>query len=161
MYVGVPTDPPPPPPRWGARQLTARTTDPQGLGQSRGRVSPPPPRGGGGGGVPPKRLHTPRDHTLAAGSPRAPVSMPADPGLWSENSAPTSYMMSQTAYYCLCLCHHGMLLAATACGCTNTSVPLARTMKAYDCVCVCVCVCLYPKKPPNRPPNKTPNRPPK
>ena len=38
--LGYPPPPPPPPPR-GARRLTARPADPQGLGQ---------PGGGGGGG---------------------------------------------------------------------------------------------------------------
>ena len=38
MYVGVPTDPP-----RGARRLTARPADPQGLGQPRGGEGPPPP----------------------------------------------------------------------------------------------------------------------
>ena len=51
--------PPPPPPPRGARRLTARPAGPLGLGQP-----------GGGGGLQPKRLHTPRGHTLASGGPR-------------------------------------------------------------------------------------------
>ena len=47
MYVGVPTDPP-----RGARRLTARPADPQGLGQPRGG-GVPPPFGGGWGSPPP------------------------------------------------------------------------------------------------------------
>ena len=39
--LGYPTTPPPPP---GARQLTARPTDPQGLGQPRGGWGSPPPK---------------------------------------------------------------------------------------------------------------------
>ena len=78
MYGGVPTDPPPPP--RGARQLTARPADPQGLGQPRGggegsHPPPPPPLGGGLGSPPPyspQNCRTPLGvtHWLAA----APVA---------------------------------------------------------------------------------------
>ena len=65
--------PPTPPPPRGARRLTARPADPQGLGQPRGGEGSPPPWGGG---VPPP--HSPPNcrtplgvtHWLAA----APVS---------------------------------------------------------------------------------------
>ena len=55
----------PPPPTRGARRLTARPAGPQGLGQPRGGGPPPLLQ-------PPKRLHTPRGHALAGGSPRVP-----------------------------------------------------------------------------------------
>ena len=69
----------PTPPPQGARRLTARPADPQGLGQPRGgEGSPPPPLWGGGGPPPtpqpPKLSHTPRGHTLAGGGPRAPAN---------------------------------------------------------------------------------------
>ena len=72
MYVGVPTDPPPHP--WGARRLTARLADPQGLGQPRGggpRLPTPL--------QPPKLSHTPRGHTLAGGGPHEWDSPPGTP----------------------------------------------------------------------------------
>ena len=55
-YVCWGTDPPPP---RGARRLTAQPANPQGLGQPRGGGVPPTPQ-------PPKRLQTPRGHTLAS-----------------------------------------------------------------------------------------------
>ena len=67
--LGYPLTPPPP---RGARRLTARPANPQGLGQPR---PPPPPSLGGGWGSspplqPPKWLHTPWGHTLPGSSPR-------------------------------------------------------------------------------------------
>ena len=65
-----------PPPR-GARRLTARPADPQGLGQPRGGEGSPPPLRRGVGVPPPPPLqppklsNTPRGHTLAGASPRA------------------------------------------------------------------------------------------
>ena len=67
--LGYPPTPPPPP--RGAQRLTARLADPQGSGQPRGgEGSPPSPL------QPPKRLHTPRGHTLAGGSPCEVRAMP-------------------------------------------------------------------------------------
>ena len=60
----------PPTPPGGARRLTARPADPQGLGQPRGGEPPPPLQ-------PPKLSHTPRGHTLAGGGPREHVPPPA------------------------------------------------------------------------------------
>ena len=58
MYVGVPTDPP-----RGARRLTARSADPQGLGQPRGGEGSPPPPFGGGWGPPPPPYSPPNCRT--------------------------------------------------------------------------------------------------
>ena len=61
---------PPTPPPWGARRLTARPGDLQGLGQPE---APPPPL------QPPKRLHTPWvTHWLGA----APVWWPQRRRQW-------------------------------------------------------------------------------
>ena len=64
MYVGVPTDPP-----RGARRLTARPADPQGLGQPKGGGPPPP--------AAPKTVAHPVTHWLAA----APVEEIVQEGL--------------------------------------------------------------------------------
>ena len=63
--LGYPPPPPPPPPPWGAQGLTA-CRDPR-FGSTKG--------GGDSPLQPPKRLHTPRDHTLAGSSPRATILM--------------------------------------------------------------------------------------
>ena len=71
-YVCWGTHQPPPPPARGARRLTARPADPQGLGQPRGGGDPLPWGRWGTPLQPPKRLHTPWGHTLAGSSPRGP-----------------------------------------------------------------------------------------
>ena len=81
------------PPPWGARRLTARPADPQGLGQPRGGWGPPPPPL-----QPPKLSHTPQGHTLAGGGPRA--------------GEPSLHPQKPQVSFChlLCVEHRGCLL---------------------------------------------------
>ena len=53
----------PPTPPGGARRLTARPADPQGLGQPRGGKGSPPPFGGGWGSPPPPPYSPPSCRT--------------------------------------------------------------------------------------------------
>ena len=97
-------------------------------------------------------LHNQGAAVRVMSSGNSPVSIPADPVLWSSGSALTLCIMSWTVHHCPrvsdTVAHRGTC-GGCHCLCTSAdtpltalrraSVPPVRTMNEHGCVCLCAC----------------------